>query len=101
MSKGLKLILATMVLGLTISFSTMNVSAATHECSYSYMGDLMLSTRQVGSHQVTLHNTQTGNYEVCTCYISAQTWANVYKCACGSMSYRNTWTRMMHSRCGN
>lgn len=101
MSKGLKVILATMVLGLTISFSTLDVSAAMHECSYSYMGDSMLSERQVGSHQVTLYNAETGNYEVCTCYISAQTWANVYKCACGSISYRNTWTRMMHSRCGN
>lgn len=67
---------------------------------YSYMGDLKLSSRQTGSHQATLYNVTTEKYDVCTCYITAETWAHVYKCACGSMYYANQWTKIVHSRCG-
>lgn len=44
---------------------------------YSYMGDLKLSSRQTGSHQVTLYNEETEKNDVYICYITAETWVNV------------------------
>lgn len=75
--------------------------AAGHECQHSYMGSTITSpSAVVGSHTYYSYNDVTGKMDTLTCYISAETRADVYKCACGHIEYRNPVTRTSHSSCG-
>lgn len=90
------LLASSMILGMGIV-----AYAAWHECAFSYMGSTVTSpSTTVGSHTYTSYNTATGQMDTLTCYISAETRSDVYKCACGKMEYRNPVTRTHHSSCG-
>lgn len=73
--------------------------AAVHVHAYSYMGDKVIETSNVGSHTVSIHNDETGQMETAICYISARTEYEVWKCACGAKENRNGVTRTYHSIC--
>ena len=76
------------------------VYAAVHVHAYSYMGDQVTVTSNVGSHYFNQHNPETGQMETVICYISAKTEHEVWKCACGARENRNGVTRTFHSACG-
>lgn len=90
------LLASSMILGIgIISY------AAGHVCAYSYMGQTTTSpSTTVGSHTYYSYNAVTGKMETLTCYISAETRADVYKCACGAIKYENPVTYTHHSSCG-
>ncbi|MBR3508779.1 MAG: hypothetical protein IKO03_08460 [Lachnospiraceae bacterium] len=89
----------TLVIVVCLSSST-TLAANRHTHAYSDVGIIHLSTQQIGSHVVQMHDPSTGTYETVICYIYVETWAHVMKCGCGSTYYANQWTRIVHSACG-
>lgn len=99
MKNKVRRIAAIVCMSIMLCGMSMGVCAAVHVCAYSYMGDTVTSpSTVVGSHPYTRYNGQT--YETVTCYISSETHADVYKCACRAMEYRNAVTYTHHSLCG-
>ncbi len=99
MKKKMTKIAVILCISIMLCGMSMGVYAAAHVCAYSYMGDTVTSpSTVVGSHPYTMNNGQ--SFETVTCYISAETRAQVYKCACGATKYEKPVTYTHHSLCG-
>lgn len=99
MKKKMRKIAAILCISIMLCGMSMGVYAAVHKCAFSFMGNTVTNpSTVVGSHPYTINNGST--YETVTCYISSETHAEVYKCACGATEYRNAVTYTHHSLCG-
>lgn len=94
----MKKMMAALLVRMMVCGMSIGVCAATHVHNTSYMGHTVTETSNVGSHPYVINNGST--YETVTCYISAKTEAEVWKCACGYTEYKNAVTRTYHSVCG-
>ncbi len=99
MKKRMKKMMAALLVSMMVCGMSIGVGAASHDHAYSYMGETVTETSNVGSHTVNVYNDATGQMETATCYISARTEYQVWKCACGAKENRNGVTRTYHSIC--
>lgn len=83
-----------MMMGMTVFASA---ATSTHECAFSYMGNVHRGTTHAYSHGYTTYDLETGQPVYNTCEVVAEQYMQVWKCACGATQYRIIPSVMRHT----